>query len=108
MHVSLTFNPPRLGLFILGVNQMFDASKITKENWEGFNPYRKRPFRVYAVQINLPEGFFVNTLEGVMKGKKGDYLLIGIDGEKYICKKSIFEKTYKSDVYVKKNIFCKK
>jgi hypothetical protein len=44
--------------------------------------------------MNLPEGFSVTTLEGTVIGKPGDYLMIGIDGEKYPCAKEIFERSY--------------
>ncbi len=36
----------------------------------------------------------IDTLEGTMTGKVGDYIIQGIDGEFYPCKGSIFEKTY--------------
>lgn len=36
----------------------------------------------------------INTLEGVMKGDGGDYIIRGIDGEIYPCKPDIFAKTY--------------
>lgn len=39
--------------------------------------------------------FTVYTLEGKMKGKSGDYLIIGIEGENYPCDKNIFEKLYR-------------
>lgn len=56
-------------------------------------PCLKKPIVVYAKQIN--ENFRVNTLEGNYKqGKAGDYLMRGVDGELYICDKSIFERTY--------------
>lgn len=47
---------------------------------------------VRAKQMNRP--FDVETLEGHMTGNKGDYLCIGIEGEKWPVKKEIFEKTY--------------
>lgn len=49
--------------------------------------YRKRPLIVEAKQINEP--FEVETLEGTMKGKPGNYLMIGIKGELYICDQQI-------------------
>lgn len=52
----------------------------------------KKPIAVRCVQINAP--FEVETLEGVMKGKPGDWLIIGIHGEMYPISKEIFEKTY--------------
>ena len=36
----------------------------------------------------------VNTLEGVMVGIVGDYIIKGIQGEFYPCKPDIFEQTY--------------
>lgn len=34
------------------------------------------------------------TLEGRMDIKKNDYIITGIKGERYPCKKDIFEETY--------------
>ena len=53
---------------------------------------RKKPIIIQCVQIDEP--FEVETLEGTMKGKKGDYLMIGVNGEMYPCDKEIFDKTY--------------
>jgi len=44
--------------------------------------------------IQLFEPFSVETLEGTMEGKAGDYLMIGINGEMYPCDAEIFAKTY--------------
>jgi hypothetical protein len=55
-------------------------------------PCRKRPVIVQAVQIHEP--FFVDTMEGRMSGKPGDYLMMGVEGELYVCAQSVFEKTY--------------
>ncbi|MHB1059880.1 MAG: hypothetical protein ACYC0F_18560 [Rhodanobacter sp.] len=38
--------------------------------------------------------YFVNTLEGNMKVSDGDWIITGVNGEKYPCKPDIFEKTY--------------
>lgn len=38
--------------------------------------------------------FEVQTAEGTMTGKLGDYLIKGIEGELYPCSKSVFETTY--------------
>lgn len=54
--------------------------------------YRKKPIVIQAEQQT--KDFEVKTLEGTMKGKAGDYLIIGIKGEKYPCAKEIFEQTY--------------
>ena len=54
--------------------------------------YRKRPVAVFAAQMD--EEFEVETMEGTMRGQAGDYLIRGVAGEMYPCKKSIFEATY--------------
>ena len=36
----------------------------------------------------------INTLEGVMRGDAGDWIIQGVNGELYPCKPDIFEKTY--------------
>ena len=39
---------------------------------------------------------YIQTLEGVMKARPGDYIIQGINGEIYPCKPDIFEKTYEA------------
>ena len=75
--------------------------------------YTSKPVQVQAVQfikenyeefISLgipiqPSGdggdcFVVTTLEGVMTGREGDWLIKGIEGELYPCKDSVFQKKY--------------
>jgi hypothetical protein len=85
--------------------------------------YRKKPIVVEAIQWtgkNLKEVIkFLNdcnckrevrieddddghiklsivTLEGVMKANYGDYIIKGIKGEFYPCRKDIFEETYEN------------
>jgi len=36
----------------------------------------------------------ITTLEGIMTGDHGDYIIQGINGEVYPCKPDIFAKTY--------------
>ena len=71
---------------------IFIADDITLENFEGIFKCRKKPIVVHAAQIS--EQFTVATIEGEMTGKPGDYLMFGVDGEKYPCDKDIFERTY--------------
>ena len=52
----------------------------------------KKPIPVRCIQINEP--FQVETLEGPYTGKPGDYLMVGVRGERYPCDKDIFEETY--------------
>jgi len=53
--------------------------------------YRKKTL---TQAVRMPEAFSVETLEGTMEGKAGDYLMIGINGEMYPCDAEIFAKTY--------------
>ena len=73
---------------------MFDMTKVRPHNYEGFINARKKPVVLQALQVNLPEGFSVETLEGKMSGNPGDWLIIGVNGERYPCKDEIFRKTY--------------
>lgn len=76
--------------------------------------YRKKPVVIEAVQYfdslrysdQLPEGVVIKnwaehgdlptieTLEGDHIVKHGDYIITGVQGEKYPCKPDIFEATY--------------
>lgn len=67
----------------------FKKDKVPDIN---FKKAMKKPIAIKCIQINEP--FMVETLEGVMKGKKGDWLMVGVNGEMYPCDKAIFEKTY--------------
>lgn len=55
--------------------------------------YRKKT-TVLIEAIRMPVSFQVGTLEGVMSGDAGDWLITGINGEQYPCKHEIFMKTY--------------
>ena len=57
-----------------------------------FGLFVKKPIPIHAKQ--MPEDFEVETLEGTMRGKAGDYLLIGIRGEIYPCAQDIFVASY--------------
>jgi patatin-like phospholipase/acyl hydrolase len=52
----------------------------------------KKPIPVRCKQ--MAEDFEVETMEGTLRGKAGDYLMVGVNGEMYPIDKEIFEKTY--------------
>ncbi len=52
----------------------------------------KKPIAIKCIQIDEP--FTVETMEGTMQGKKGDWLMVGVHGEMYPIDNSIFEKSY--------------
>lgn len=54
--------------------------------------YRKRPVVIDAFQTD--EAMDIETLEGVMHASAGDYIITGVNGERYPCKPDIFAKTY--------------
>jgi hypothetical protein len=81
--------------------------------------FRKKPVEVEAVQMPSIMGdftlaptwlkeamdrgdvkyiyddkFTVHTLEGVMSGFTGDFIIRGVRGELYACKREIFMETY--------------
>lgn len=56
--------------------------------------YRKKPVVIDAYQTD--KEMIIHTLEGDMKANVGDYIITGVDGERYPCKPDIFEKTYES------------
>ncbi len=57
-----------------------------------FKKALKKPIPIKCVQID--EAFEVETMEGIMSGKPGDWLMIGVNGEKYVCDAAIFKKSY--------------
>lgn len=54
--------------------------------------FQKKPVIVEAYQTDVE--ITINTLEGKMKASPGDWIITGVNGEKYPCKPDIFEKTY--------------
>lgn len=70
-----------------------DRELLEKLRLEGKGKqYRKKPITIEAFQIDYD--FSVETLEGIMIGKKGDYCIVGVRGEMYPCDESIFYETY--------------
>lgn len=54
--------------------------------------YRKKPVVIEAFVTDEPMD--IETLEGTMHANPGDYIITGVNGERYPCKPDIFEKTY--------------
>ena len=57
----------------------------------GLHLYRKKTLTAAVMMI---EPFSVETLEGTMEGKAGDWLMVGANGEMYPCDHDIFATTY--------------
>lgn len=69
--------------------ETWEMIKDTKCEWK---EYIKKPVVIKATKME--EEFDVNTLEGLMHGREGDYLVKGIAGELYPVRREIFEQTY--------------
>lgn len=52
----------------------------------------KKPIKVEARE--MPEPFQVQTMEGILVGKEGDFLITGVKGEMYPIDRKIFFETY--------------
>lgn len=67
--------------------------ELNKENEKAeVKKYRKKPVVVEAYQTQ--KEMIIHTMEGDMKASPGDYIITGVNGERYPCKPDIFEKTY--------------
>lgn len=54
---------------------------------------RKKPVEI-SYRMAEEGGEDIKTLEGTMRASEGDYIITGVNGEKYPCKPDIFQKTY--------------
>jgi hypothetical protein len=56
--------------------------------------FRKLPVVVKAYRYKGRAPKTLQTLEGPMKANPGDWIITGVQGEKYACDDAIFRKTY--------------
>lgn len=54
--------------------------------------FRKKPVVVEAYQTEIE--VIIQTLEGPLLARPGDWIITGVNGEQYPCKPDVFEKTY--------------
>lgn len=50
--------------------------------------------RAHTRNFASPPSIYISTLEGVMEAQPGDFIIKGVAGEFYPCKRSIFTDTY--------------
>lgn len=55
--------------------------------------YRKKPVVIEA-EGPITESQDIVTLEGTMRADVGDFIITGVQGERYPCKPDIFAATY--------------
>lgn len=69
-----------------------DAELLTRENFEAVGAWAGVK-ECWGLDAPVP-ALLVDTLEGVMKARLGDYVIRGVQGEFYPCRADIFEATY--------------
>lgn len=74
-----------------------EVMKFVGHNWRDIEVWSDE--KVYLRGTKLPDSqkemeMNVETLEGQVRAKVGDYIIKGVRGEFYPCEKSIFEETY--------------
>jgi hypothetical protein len=57
--------------------------------------YRKKPVVIDAI-LNTGPPVTIKTLEGTMIAETGDWIIMGVKGERYPCKPDIFDMTYEA------------
>lgn len=88
------FRPIRPGDNICSSSCMRNKMINPEDYIKDMKSYWKKPLNIKAVQMD--EEFTIKTMEGVMRGKEGDYLIRGIKGEFYPCDMDIFNDTYET------------
>ena len=74
-----------------------DAFQLTESFWDDYDndyPLSINGRFIYAHSVNLKKSSDIETLEGVMEANIGDWVIKGVKGEIYPCRKDIFEETY--------------
>lgn len=71
----------------------FSKNMVSSGLFEDAKTYNPRKINTRAIQVG--EDFEVETDEGIMSAKSGDYLILGVEGEIYPCRKSVFEAKYR-------------
>lgn len=85
--------------------------EIEAVQWNGFNPTEVKEFAEDNVEIEYYDAAYeagagpvvatvtIHTLEGDMKANKGDYIIKGVKGEFYPCRKEKAEENLLEDSY---------
>lgn len=71
---------------------MIERNIKNKIDESKFKKFRKIPVEIEAYQTN--EEIYIETLEGIMKANKGDWIIKGVKDELYPCKPDVFKMTY--------------
>ena len=75
---------------------VIEAIKFSRDNFEEISNWSNGEVGNFLIPKH-PNGIAtckIETKEGVMEAKEGDYIIKGVEGEFYPCKPDIFNKTY--------------
>lgn len=72
--------------YTFGLEDGFDDFEVAVESGLAIDSY--------VSPVETGKVPFIKTLEGKHYIGKGDYIITGVEGERYPCKKNIFLKTY--------------
>ena len=80
---------------------LVEAIQVTENNHDELQEFAK----LQSIRFGYAKYIMhsIETLEGKMCFSDGDYLVKNQSGECYVCRKDIFEKTYKEIERIKKN-----
>ncbi len=67
--------------------------------------FRKKPVVINAWRYDGFEPLQLKTLEGVTVASPGDWIIVGVEGETYACKDSVFRQTYEPANQAESNAF---
>ena len=70
-----------------------DLIATARGNWSALPPWIRQAYDAGSL-LFLPDAVEISTLEGRMRGDKGDWIIQGVQGELYPCKPDIFAGTY--------------
>jgi hypothetical protein len=73
---------------------IIDAFQLTEEHFTGDHPNPLHPKDRRIVYNPLNNTALIETLEGNMLAKVGDWIITGVANEIYPCRNDIFKKTY--------------
>lgn len=79
---------------IIEAFEVDELLEMFEKKWSELPQYIVDAYDKGIINSITSNGFFVKTLEGTMAATTNDYLVKGVDGEFYPCKKDIFRKTY--------------
>jgi hypothetical protein len=71
-----------------------EAVQITDEWFDGDHPNPLHPIGLWMNPMRRTVE--IPTLEGTMTGIVGDWIITGVEGERYPCKPGIFAATYEA------------